>query len=770
MISYLPAIVIFIYLAAVLYTGIFAFRRKSSGSASEDFFLANRSIGSIVFFLSLFATNMTAVAILGSSGAAYRQGIGIFGMMASISGIVIPLTLFFVGTRLWALGKRLGHMTQVQFFRDRWECSSIGTVIFLLTAVMLMPYLIVSIIGGGTILEVLTSGKIAFPVGGAIVALVVMGNVFFGGMRGAVWVNVFQTLLFLSFGLLAVLAIGHHINFTETVHAMAGDPKMRFALTRERIPFLLFLSYMFIPLSSIMFPHMSIMCLTAKRVTAFKKTVVLYPLCIMAIWLPCVFLGAIAVSQPIIAQLIHGDTNAVLLEMLKLHVNPALAGILAAGIISAVMGSDCHQILGLSTMFTRDVFDYYGGRRRFGDRGSVTFGRIFIVAANAVAYLIALRKPAIFELAVTYAFSGFAALFPIMAAALFWRRSTRYGALASTLWVALCLAAVGYCEIHFAPAPQPGPPRAVAIWQIAGQSILGPLTSRQTEHLGIHARGPDGPRFGLGHDGCLTADEAPIERDHRQVFPAAGEHRCADVGSGRHRNGMNIIRRYALKPSGLIVVVVIVALTMSLFAEDWPRWRGPARGWDQPRDELSRVMACRGSQAALVCFRRPRLFQPRRGCGPHLCHGHRRQQGNALVLRRRQRQGLLVPVLPWGDGRERIRAVGRRPGSMAIGSTLSAAAGNWSAGNWPMASRFGASTFSRRPRATTWAGARPRRRWSPSVSSTSRLVSALMLASPPRWTRRAARSPGLPRRAGRPATRAPDTHSRSSRTSTGPSN
>ena len=55
------------------------------------------------------------------------------------------------------------------------------------------------------------------------------------------------------------------------------------------------------------------------------------------------------------------NSDSVLLEMLKAYVRPLLAGILAAGIISAVMGSDCHQILGLSTMFTKDIFTYYGG-------------------------------------------------------------------------------------------------------------------------------------------------------------------------------------------------------------------------------------------------------------------------------------------------------------------------------------------------------------------------------------------------------------------------
>src|SRR2546423_2918105 len=121
MMDWVPITVIFIYLAVVLYIGIFAFRKgKETG---EDFFLASRSIGPIVFFLSLFATNMTSFAIIGSSGMAYKIGIGVFGMMATSSGLVIPLTLFVIGTRLWALGKRFGYMTQVSFFRDRWECS-----------------------------------------------------------------------------------------------------------------------------------------------------------------------------------------------------------------------------------------------------------------------------------------------------------------------------------------------------------------------------------------------------------------------------------------------------------------------------------------------------------------------------------------------------------------------------------------------------------------------------------------------------------------------
>src|SRR6476660_7967468 len=151
----IPVVGIFVYLAIIAFIGSAAFRQGKANT--EDFFLANRSVGEMVFFLSIFATNMTAFAILGSSGQAYRQGIGIYGLMASSSGFVIPLTIFFIGTRLWSLGKRFGHQTQVAFFRDRWECSGIGTVIFALSASMLIPYMIVSIMGGGRVLQDLSA-------------------------------------------------------------------------------------------------------------------------------------------------------------------------------------------------------------------------------------------------------------------------------------------------------------------------------------------------------------------------------------------------------------------------------------------------------------------------------------------------------------------------------------------------------------------------------------------------------------------------------------
>src|SRR6187399_833099 len=204
----IPAAVVFAYLALVLGIGLFA-GRSSSQQNAEGYFLAGRAIGPIVFLLSLFGTNMTAFSILGASGHAFANGIVTYGLMASSSALIIPLGLFFIGTRLWALGKRHGFMTPVQMFRDRWECGHIGTVIFAVQAVLLVPYIVIAVMGGGTTLAAVSGGMVPFWLGGAVVSFVVMSYVFLGGMRGTAWVNTLQTVLFLLFGAIAVVVIAN---------------------------------------------------------------------------------------------------------------------------------------------------------------------------------------------------------------------------------------------------------------------------------------------------------------------------------------------------------------------------------------------------------------------------------------------------------------------------------------------------------------------------------------------------------------------------------
>jgi SSS family solute:Na+ symporter len=389
------------------------------------------------------------------------------------------------------MGKCHGFITPVQLFRDRWECGHIGTVIFVVQAAMLVPYIIIGVMGGGTALYAISGGRIPYWIGGAIVAMVVMTYVFFGGMRGTAWVNAFQTTLFLIFGAIALIVIGAGMGgFDRAVDELLSSPSTATLLTRERISPLFFFSYTFIPLSSINFPHIIIFCLTARRIQHFKRTVILYPLCMLAIWLPAVFLGVMAnraTEVPAIQTKLESRQELatqgqaltperrselrakaagddVLLRLLEHYAPLWLAGLLGAGIMAAVMASDS-QILALSTMFSEDVFAYYEGKERFGEMAQVVTGRIFVIVLTLIAYAIALQFPQpIFDLAVQYAFSGYSAMMPLLVGALFWRRSTKWGALASALWAAGSVIAVAIFQTI---VTTPG-----VVWSIGGVNVL----------------------------------------------------------------------------------------------------------------------------------------------------------------------------------------------------------------------------------------------------------------------------------------------------------
>src|SRR5262245_22954250 len=422
---------------------------------------------------------MTAFAILGSSGHAFSNGIVTYGLMASSSALIVPLSLFPMRTRVCAICTRYGVITPVQMFRDLSQCGHIGTVISVVQAAMLVPYIIIGVMGGGTTLYAISGGRVPFWIGGAIVAMVVMIYVFFGGMRGTAWVNTFQTTLFLLFGAIALVVIGVRMGgFDNAIGELSSSSSTASLLTRERISPLFFFSYTFIPLSSINFPHIIIFCLTARRVQHFKRTVILYPVCMLAIWLPAVFLGVAAnhaTEVPAIQSKLEARRTLsveggslepemraelrrqaagddILLRLLEYYAPFWLAGLLGAGIMAAVMASDS-QILALSTMFSEDIFTYYEGKERFGETAQVVTGRIFVIVLTIIAYIVALEFPQpIFDLAVQYAFSGYSAMMPLLIGALFWRRSTKWGALASTLWTA---ASVIFIAIFQKVVPNP---------------------------------------------------------------------------------------------------------------------------------------------------------------------------------------------------------------------------------------------------------------------------------------------------------------------------
>lgn len=608
------------YLALLLGLGVFSSRLFKG--TSSDYMLASHSIGPVLLLMSIFGTTMTAFALVGSTGESFKEGVGVYGKLASSSGIIHSLCFFVLGVKVWSLGKKHGYRTQIQFFRDRLESDKIGLLLFPILVCLIIPYLLIGVMASGVVINSITEGAFtdsfaAYDYGvppwmaSMVICAVVLVYVFFGGMRGTAWANTFQTIVFMILGVVTFFLISDKLGglekaservletnsskfvrtvtekdsekydsdfkrweavaqynyavknkdfklnpeqattaqaaFTKMWTTKNGDRKMpphwrllaaagftakaglldlstaeqndarvlqddralpeprpanwndaiidhETLASFDRIPGIdaknaavqfkdkvghpnefidpnnkelgkkwtrkkaggvyratswapdaprgtdkwLFLTYIFVPLSVGMFPHLFQHWLTAKSGNSFKLAVVCHPIFIMIVWVPCVLVGAWATSaiNPETGGLLfqpHFPANAVLPAMVKALTTPVLAGFLTAGILAAIMSSLDSQFLCIGTMFTEDIAVHYKGKENVTDRQQLVWARMFIVAIVVITYLFSLSEPRrVFTLGV-WCFSGFSSLFPLIVAALYWKRLTKLGAYACVL-------------------------------------------------------------------------------------------------------------------------------------------------------------------------------------------------------------------------------------------------------------------------------------------------------------------------------------------------
>ncbi len=484
--SLIPLWIIIGYLALLLGLGVIS-SRFFKGTAA-DYFVVSRSVGSFLLLMSVFGTTMTGFALVGSTGEAFAKGVGVYGLMASWSGLVHSGVFFLVGIRLWAVGKRNGYMTQCEYFSDRFESRSLGYLLFAILVLLLIPYLLVGVIASGRFLQATTAGM--FPetfamtlpngnphpltgslplwLGSLVVCGVVLGYVFFGGLRGAVWANTFQTIVFMVTGVIAFYLIAQKFGGLQaaTAKLLASENAERAARGSQMGP-LQFFTYCFVPLSVGMFPHLFQHWLTARSAKSFRLTVVAHPIFIAVVWVPCILIGVWAAGlfadgglrlpknpdgTPI--------SNAVLGAMINqlVHSN-VLSGLVGAGVLAAIMSSLDSQFVCLGTMFTNDIVIRLAGRDRLTDTQKIWISRAFILTIVGVTYGLAVymmgddrRSQSVFALGV-WCFSGFAALFPLVFAAVYWRRTTKAGALACVLVTTVVWSVLFYRDIFAEKAP-----------------------------------------------------------------------------------------------------------------------------------------------------------------------------------------------------------------------------------------------------------------------------------------------------------------------------
>lgn len=339
-----------VYFTILAVIAIWVIRKKKENT--EDYFLAGRNVGWFVVGASIFASNIGSEHVVGLAGAGASDKLPLL-IYEVHAWIVLILGWVFL-----PFYQRAGVFTMPEFLekrfdsRMRWILSVFSIVAYVLTKIS------VTIYAGGVVVSALLG--IDFWTGA--IATVILTGIYtvFGGMRAVVYTETLQALV-----LIAGAAVLTYIGLDR----VGGWESMKATVTPEYLN-------MWRPASDPEFPWPSLFIsstivgiwywctdqyivqrtLTAKNIkegrrgTIFGALMKLLPVFLFLI--P----GVIALTLKMRGEL-HWENADEAFPVLMSNLLPAgLRGLVAAGLLAALMSSLASVFNSVSTLFTVDIY------------------------------------------------------------------------------------------------------------------------------------------------------------------------------------------------------------------------------------------------------------------------------------------------------------------------------------------------------------------------------------------------------------------------------
>ncbi len=393
---------------------------RQDANTPEGYFLANRNLGTITLFFTILATNFSAFYFLGFAGEGYRIGYTYYVVMALGTGFA-AFSFFFLGTKIWRLGKEHGYITPGELIYDQTGSGTLRWLYALVMVLFTFPYLALQIVGAGYILETITKGAVPYFWGATFLTLFTIAYVWIGGMRSVAKTDLKQGLLAIGLMLAAVIVVTNSLGgltvANEAVFALEPDLFDRAGKGNKYPPQKWFSILIFWLFCIPMFPQIFMRFYIAKDLDKLKKSALLYGGIPLIISLFPVIIGVLGhLSFP---DLTGKAADQILPMMLVEHSTEWFAALVLTGALAAFMSTLDSQLLALSTIVTRDFILPFRQETELSEQ--VKLGRIIVVIFTFIGLAIAAHPfDTIFDMG-KLAFSGLSILFPITLAVLHWK-------------------------------------------------------------------------------------------------------------------------------------------------------------------------------------------------------------------------------------------------------------------------------------------------------------------------------------------------------------
>jgi len=414
------------YFVVVLLIGIATRTRWTS--TPENYFLADRKLGTLVLLGTMVATNFSAFTVFGTSGAGYRDGYAFFPIMGFGTGFM-AITFWIIGRKIWSIGRSHGIVTPPELIRFLYGSPALSFIFALVMIIFTIPYLALQPMAAGYALEALLG--LPYFAGCVLVTVIIVLYTLRGGMRAVAWTDLFQGAV--MFGMLLVsliIVVQHHGGFSaanQKILALAPELFSRPGATGKYSPGI-WLSFMLLWFfCDPMFPQLFQRFFTARSQRTISRIMLLYPLVCTVVFIMPIAIGVI--GRLSIPDLAGKEADRILPMLMTSISGDVMATLVIAAGMAALMSTMDSQLLTLSSIFTRDILPLL---RRGAGESSVT-GRLFVVFLSLAGLALAYRPPATILQIATQTFTGLAVLFPTVIFGLHFRRRYAQPAILSIL-------------------------------------------------------------------------------------------------------------------------------------------------------------------------------------------------------------------------------------------------------------------------------------------------------------------------------------------------
>ncbi|ACM57710.1 sodium:solute symporter family protein [Halorubrum lacusprofundi] len=482
------------YLLFALAVGLVAYR--VSEATAEDYYLANRSIGTVVLLFTTFATLLSAFTFFGGPNLAFAAGPEWLIVMGTLDGVLFAVLWYAIGYRQWLIGDRHGYVTLGEMLGDRFGSVGLRALVAGVSLLWLFPYVMLQQMGAGEALVGLTDGVVPYWGGAALVTAFMILYVVLAGMRGVAWTDTVQGLFMLSVVWIAAVWVVSAVGGVGAATGAMLDARPEFGSFGGGLysPGFIISTAITIAFGVTMFPQINQRFFVAKSGETLKRSFVLWPVLVLLLFLPAFMLGAWAAGMPV-----EVPANANVLPVVLDEYTPAwFAALVIAGAMAAMMSSSDSMLLSGSSYFTRDVYRPVINADA-SERREAWIARIGVAVFALLAFVASLFRPGTLIEVGDTAFSGFALLALPVICALYWDRTTRSGMIVGVLVPQIVYLAVVLSAVV---AAVPTLPRAVAGgWDVAlGLMVLSAVLTVGVSLVTVPTAEADASRFAVAGD------------------------------------------------------------------------------------------------------------------------------------------------------------------------------------------------------------------------------------------------------------------------------